>query len=413
MVPAERAIDRLAAGLAEGMAYCTVLFEPDFTIAWISPVVRQLGGWDPDELVGVSALDLVHPDDLEHLAAIILAEQQAPRPFGTDPANLATNQVRLRTVDGEWRSFELAANNQTGNPACRGIVVVLRDITETGLQAEVLRRLAVGAPLPEVLAALVDLLAWQITGATVRITASSARGHLVRAASPGTPRGRPALSVPISSARQPATVQVWLPTPDEPTQWCRTLVDRAAELVHLALVRDVGETELREAARTDALTGVANHAGLTARLHDLGSSGWRGTHAVIYVDLDDFKAVNDDFGHAAGDTVLVEVARRLRSSVRPTDLVARPGGDEFVVVCASLDSPTVADAVAQRILALLAAPYALTGGVVSCGASLGLACTGDGTDVDALLARADAALLTAKRAGKRRIGRWDATTPPG
>lgn len=404
----ERPVDRLAAGLAEGMAYCTVLFEPDFTIAWISPVVRELGGWDPADLVGVSALDLVHPDDIEQIAAIILAEQQAPRPFGTDPANLATNQVRVRTAGGSWRTFELAANNQTDNPACRGIVVVLRDITETGLQAEVLRRLAVGAPLPDVLTALVDLLAWQITGSSVRITASSARGHLVRAASPGTPRGRPALSVPVASARQPATVQVWLPTPDEPTQWCRTLVDRAAELVHVALVRDVGETELRDAARTDALTGVANHAGLAAHLADLGSSGWRGTHAVIYVDLDDFKAVNDDFGHAAGDAVLVEAARRLRSSVRPTDLVARPGGDEFVVVCASLDSPAVAESVARRILALLAAPFALAGGTVSCGASVGLACTDDGVDTAALLARADAALLEAKRAGKQRVGRWSA-----
>jgi diguanylate cyclase (GGDEF)-like protein len=184
--------------------------------------------------------------------------------------------------------------------------------------------------------------------------------------------------------------------------WCRTLVERAADLVRLALTRDVGAAELRRAAHTDPLTGVRNRVGLAERLEVLAASSWGGLNAVIYVDLDDFKAVNDTWGHAAGDAVLVECAKRLQACLRAGDVLARHGGDEFVAVCAGVPDAEVAAAIARRIVAQLGQPVPLPHGPVPAGASVGVA-VGDRAATAGLTERADAALLRAKRAGKGRV----------
>jgi diguanylate cyclase (GGDEF)-like protein len=125
--------------------------------------------------------------------------------------------------------------------------------------------------------------------------------------------------------------------------------------------------------------------------------------AVIAIDLDGLKSVNDRYGHASGDELLQETGRRLRATARTGDTVARLGGDEFVVVCPGLAQGPAA-ALAEHVVAALSAPYKLEGDVTAwSGASVGVTVTEDPrTDVDRLLAEADRALYTAKGGGGNR-----------
>ena len=168
------------------------------------------------------------------------------------------------------------------------------------------------------------------------------------------------------------------------------------------------QEELRRTALTDPLTGLGNRLLLVDRLRRSiaaldGAAGQAGHVAVIAVDLDGLKRVNDTYGHATGDDLLRETARRLRSVVRDLDLVARLGGDEFVLLCSELDVAGAAR-LAERIVAEISSPYLLTGGVTAwSGASVGVTVTDDPrADVDRLLAQADRALYAAKGDGGNR-----------
>lgn len=400
--PTPSPLERLSVGLGEGLAYGTVLLGADLCVEWVSPSAHHLVGYSPEELVGRPALDLVHPDDVAPLAAIAFAEVASPNPFGRgDPAGMATNLIRVRHADGSWRALDLAANNQLANPDVAGIVLVLRDATAEQALQEVLLRLSRNEPLPSVVGAVVDLLAAQIEGVAVSVRARDGGGAPVTVARGVAPEREADVSVPLEHEDFRSELRVWVPGGD-PTLWCRTLVDRAAGLVRLAQARDVGLAELRRAAQTDPLTGVRNRAGLADRLDTLAAGAWGGLNAVLYVDLDGFKRVNDEWGHATGDAVLVEVARRLQGCLRSGDVLSRTGGDEFVAVCAGVPDAAVAAAIAHRIVGALNRPVVVPAGEVACGATVGVA-VGGRDDTPQLTERADAALLRAKRAGKGRV----------
>jgi diguanylate cyclase (GGDEF)-like protein len=175
-------------------------------------------------------------------------------------------------------------------------------------------------------------------------------------------------------------------------------------------------TELREAldriaaqATRDPLTGLPNRTLLDEHLPAALSRARRngGTIAVLFVDLDGFKAVNDTLGHEAGDVLLVAVAGRLRAAVRETDLVARLGGDEFVLVLEGLRRAQDVTIVAKRIVDAIGEPVPLPGTLASVTASVGYA-LGDGDSLaDCLLRQADAAMYAVKTAGKRGIRAYD------
>ncbi|MDQ6928045.1 MAG: EAL domain-containing protein, partial [Actinomycetota bacterium] len=160
------------------------------------------------------------------------------------------------------------------------------------------------------------------------------------------------------------------------------------------------EEQIRERALHDDLTGLANRRVFVDRVaHALERSRRRPvTNAVVYLDLDSFKGINDTHGHAAGDLVLRGVARRLLACVRPQDTVARFGGDEFAV---HLEDATEAEAVtvAQRITAAVAEPFDVDCEDVATGTSIGIAVALPGEGVDELVNRADAAMYTAKKRG--------------
>lgn len=165
------------------------------------------------------------------------------------------------------------------------------------------------------------------------------------------------------------------------------------------------EAQLQRLAHQDPLTGLANRLLLRDRLdHALDKAARSDTAlAVLLIDLDDFKPINDGYGHATGDQVLVQIARRLRQSVRAMDSVARIGGDEFVVLLEDVHSADDIWQVANKLVAELARPVLLDGRSLSVTASVGVAIyPEDGTTPDALLQRADAAMYSAKGGGGHR-----------
>lgn len=179
--------------------------------------------------------------------------------------------------------------------------------------------------------------------------------------------------------------------------------------------RDVTERKAMEAeivyrAHHDALTGLANRGAFTDRLEEALARARRHEVPVglLVLDLNDFKPVNDTYGHHAGDRVLIEVADRLAESIRTTDLAARIGGDEFAVILEDAGDATEASALMKRIEATVAEPIVLAGGrEVRVSASLGLAGSRIDSDADELLREADQHLYDNKRARQRRL---DAST---
>lgn len=162
--------------------------------------------------------------------------------------------------------------------------------------------------------------------------------------------------------------------------------------------------ELARAATHDALTGLANRAALDARMAQTA-----GAQTLLFLDLDGFKEVNDELGHAAGDEVLVAVAGRLQSCVDGGDMVSRFGGDEFAILLAGVRNEEAACSVAARVLTALQEPIGVQSRRVAIDASIGIAVPIAGQDAEELLRQADRALYAAKAAGK---GCWRVHVPP-
>jgi diguanylate cyclase (GGDEF)-like protein len=155
----------------------------------------------------------------------------------------------------------------------------------------------------------------------------------------------------------------------------------------------------------DPLTGLPNRLLFGLRLdHEVErAQRHHRTFALLYVDLDDFKPVNDQYGHRAGDKVLVEAGRRLRTALRRVDTVARIGGDEFMVILGDTEACEGATRVADKLIDTLRKPIAVSGGMVTVGASIGISFyPADGATADALIRQADRAMYRAKSGGKNR-----------
>ena len=163
------------------------------------------------------------------------------------------------------------------------------------------------------------------------------------------------------------------------------------------------QEELRYLADHDVLTGLPNRALFAAQTGDALVSARRhgDKFAILFVDLDHFKNVNDSLGHSTGDLLLQQVAQRTQEALRKTDMVARFGGDEFAVLLQRIVDDHDAEAVAQKILSVLGAPFHIGGHELFVTASIGVACyPASGQDVDELLRNADAAMYRAKSAGR-------------
>ena len=204
----------------------------------------------------------------------------------------------------------------------------------------------------------------------------------------------PAMPVTIHAAQAGAVFEMSL--------WLMVLSVRVGQLRRKAESASVELDHLESLAQSDPLTGLPNRRGLQASLEaKLPHCSLQRQLAVYLLDLDGFKPVNDQFGHVVGDALLTEVARSLRSHTRASDVVARVGGPEFVVLVDGLQSEEDADAFGMKLLDSFDRPFAVAGQLCRVGVTIGYAVAPlDGTDRDRLIRCADAALYAGKQSGR-------------
>jgi diguanylate cyclase (GGDEF)-like protein/PAS domain S-box-containing protein len=203
---------------------------------------------------------------------------------------------------------------------------------------------------------------------------------------------------------------------DRPDAWVSTtrmplLDDRGEVIGTFGIARDItaqveAQRELSHQALHDPLTELANRVALMDRLDQaLVSLERRPGHlAVLFLDLDDFKGINDNLGHHVGDRVLVEVGRRLRQAARRCDTVARFGGDEFVLLCTGLRNDCDLEVIGERVMRAIAVPFEIDRGTLAITGSLGAVASSDPhANASELLQQADAAMYAAKRGGRGRF----------
>lgn len=386
---------------------------------------RLLGypkGFEPDGGV----FSLVHPDDFE-AAAAALGEVLA----GTRPAAVPI-EVRLRAADGAYRDFECVGQNLEHDPRIGGVVVTARDISERKRAEQKLRaaeeRFRVAFEQAPMIVSMVDLdgVLIDINPIGCRMLGYS-RDALV---------GRPAEYSVHAEDREVAIALTTRQLGGEPvaaefrleTAFGKEIfvlsqaqlvagVDGAQEPYVITLQADITdrkalERELERRAAHDDLTGLWNRSSLVNYLEKTRQSRVAPPLAVMFIDLDDFKTINDTLGHDAGDAVLRATASRLVSVARAGDLAARWGGDEFIVACEHAGSVDDVWAIAERIRGALVEPIQYGECEIRCDASIGVALAGPDDDPGVLVDRADAAAYTAKRSGKGRTVLSDACDVP-
>ncbi|MBA3033208.1 MAG: diguanylate cyclase [Gammaproteobacteria bacterium] len=194
-----------------------------------------------------------------------------------------------------------------------------------------------------------------------------------------------------------------------PIRLALTEIRRPTGSLFIGLIGDISDEEaarerIEFLALNDMLTGLPNRAQFTDEMDALLKTPGASTHALLFIDLDDFKPINDILGHEAGDEALRIVARRLRHSLAASDFIARLGGDEFVAIVRDVDGPEAALKIAGRLFDAACLPMVLNGTERRMGASIGIAMIPQhGTNAAAILTAADNAMYAAKRAGRGRI----------
>ena len=354
----------------------------------------QMLGWTREELLGSRSLDLIHPDD-QDLAVASWMDLQGTPGLG--------RRVRLRHLrkDGSWAWFEVTNHNLVEDQEHGCVRCEIVDISEemaaheqVRAREQLLHRLAEALPVGVVqLAADGDVVyANRQLPELLATPVASLTDLLAAVASDDRERAAAAFRSVLDGASE-ADVEVALAREDR--RWCavsvRRLDDGAGTTTGaVGCLTDTTDSarlrhELSHQATVDPLTGALNRAGSDAALAAAFEQPGAGV-AVLFADLDDFKTVNDDLGHEAGDRLLVKVADALRTACRSTDTVGRVGGDEFLVVCSDLAEDAAA-ALQARVKA----------GLPDGTASIGLAWVRAGeSSPTALVALADTRMYEAK-----------------
>ena len=417
--------------LVQNASDLITIVDADGILQYASPSVERLMGYGQDEWRGKSLIEMLHPDDVGRGAASLAAVIAEP---GVHPPTT----LRVRHADGSWRYIETTANNLLDIPSVRGVVHNSHDVTERWLAEAALRQ------SEERFRSLVQHASDMITvidaDTTVRYQSPSVARVLGR-----TPED--IVGTKLSTLVHPDDVGSMLAVLSDVVSKGDGVAVAEARMLHsdgswrslefigtdqrqnpaiggmVLNIRDVTERkslerQLRYQALHDPLTKLANRTRFADRLeHALIRAARTGQMvAVLFMDLDNFKAVNDSLGHAAGDLLLTTVAERVQGCLRPGDTVARLGGDEFAILIEDVAAVDDATTVTTRIFAALDAPFELEGKELLVRASVGVAIGGhtarpgqgeQAADADALLRDADLAMYVAKSKGKARYEVFD------
>jgi diguanylate cyclase (GGDEF)-like protein/PAS domain S-box-containing protein len=427
----------------EGLTDFVVVLDPaDGTILHVNGFVEDLLGVPDGEGIGASIADYVHPDDLVRAAEVMGLMNDEELDVPLTPA-----VYRIRAADGSWTPVELNAAMHRNDDGEEVAVIVGRYSGDRDLQDQILERLIDGASPAEVIELVPRFGSWRhpddhyavlyaLDDGRPVVVGSPESVRLIDPEAPQTPWALAAMKdeemvvaadelpsdlrqaaidaglsacwampVPDPLRAEPAVIVAWNRDGAGSPEVHRYALQTMARALRLILQWRQQVTSLRMAARRDPLTGLPNRTSFFEVLDGLEEARSGDLVGVLYIDLDGFKAVNDEHGHLIGDDVLVEAANRIARVLRPSDTVARLGGDEFAVLCQELGGVDDAGAIADRIVAAFAEPFVIDGRVVSIGASVGIA-TVRATELDGelLLDSADQALYEAKNAGR---GRWE------
>jgi diguanylate cyclase (GGDEF)-like protein/PAS domain S-box-containing protein len=387
------------AAILEGLPDAVVASASDGTIVYVNALAEHLFGYSREELIG-KPVQMLWPERIRGRYTRnmqLYFETEHPLRFSSEAWGLRRDGSEF-VGEMSWGIVETEAGKL--------LLAIGRDISERRAADRRLRAVAAmgeralaGADPRDLAKETVELIRATLPaeGAQVRLgdgTVLASEGTVARAD----------VRLGIGDGSE-LVVALARELKDEELVFVRTVANTMAT----ALERLRGEERMRHEAVHDPLTGLANRTLLRDRLeHALARSEREEEIAtgVLFVDLDNFKQVNDAYGHAAGDAVLVELGRRLRMAVRPADTVARLGGDEFVVVCEHVDAPT-ALALGRRLEAAIREPLEVGGVTHLLTASIGVAL--GRTDPDTLLGDADSAVYAAKAAGR---GQVQLFTPP-
>ena len=391
----------------------TVDLDGNFTS--VNTIGEQISGYSRQELLCMHLQQLAAP---ESLAAI--RRNMAARLEGGTPAPL---DAEIVTREGRRVAIEVSGRLQFRNGLPVGLLCIARDISQRKRverleenRREVLEMVAQNQPLDEVLRRVEEMVEHYYPGAVARIlltddAAVSERGPGRAGAAAAAVSYQGHLTVPIRAGdgRVLGHMEILRPEPWQTTESERVLLDSKAKLASIALEHRELTNRLSYQAQHDPLTGLPNRALLEDRLRQAVTLARRLAKmvAVLYVDLDRFKFINDTLGHHVGDLLLQQAAKRLEGAVRASDTLARPGGDEFVAVLFGIETVRDAEIVGERIMEAMRDPFHVKGHELFVSASVGLSVfPEDGEDPATLQKHADVAMYEAKNRGRSRFQRF-------
>jgi diguanylate cyclase (GGDEF)-like protein/PAS domain S-box-containing protein len=390
-----------------------LVLDANHHVRWASLAFERALGRSRATLLGADVRPLFHPEDLQSVNSLI--ERACVIGGASEPVG-----IRIRAVDDAWHEAQVSGANLLGEPGVRGCVVKLRNLS--GHPADAGENVSAVPSFDHPLDRERDMLYLAETDGYFVMVNSVAEAITGYSSEELLTMSFLELVVPesVEFARE-MFGQRLSGGPDEPFEIELvakngqrvfgevTAVVVASEgapprldgRVHDVTERHLLETRLRHQALHDSLTGLPNRALLSDRIAQALARGER-NHAgvaVLLLDVDDFKIVNDTLGHAAGDALLVELAHRVQALLRESETIARLGGDEFAVVAEGVNSERGLTIVSERVLTAFSKPFALSGSKRHLTGSVGVALAEPGSDAESLLRDADTAMYRAKTGG--------------
>ena len=400
-------------GIFENTSAGIALADVSGNVVSFNAAFQQLLGYPADRLRGMNFVEFSHPDDMSRELPLLEDVRRGGR-------NHYQLEKRLRTADSsvKWIDGTVSAvRNSSGDVI--NFVGIVSDITarreaeaRINLYANVFQHSGEGIVITDAASNIVA-----VNRAFTRLT-----GYSPEEVVGNNPR------LLASGQTPPGTYQAMWASLQKDGYWQGEMWDRRRDghlypkWLSITAVRDddgvltnyvgsftdiserkAAEEQISHLAHHDALTGLYNRFSLQDRLEQtlLAARREHRQIAVMFIDMDHFKAINDTLGHQVGDTMLIEVARRIQAVVRESDIVARLGGDEFVVVLAALDAPGAAMTVVDKIMDALGAPYVLGGQELHSTPSIGIGMyPADGENAAVLMRNADTAMYHAKTQGR-------------